>query len=117
MKVKTPSVFAMFALLLRQAGFRKTWDTRSGGQRMTEWKREHQDGRTLEVQIWADGLHRVSHSWVGCSDTVPTSFKTAGEMYLAIKVEMLRCDGKYRDPMNHHVPSARAFLKSKQAKK
>lgn len=108
------SPFARFAWPLRQAGFRKTWETRSGGARMCEWRREQPDGRTLVCQIWEDSRHRISHEWVGCSDTTPTNFTTEAELTAAIDREATRTDGRYRDPNKHHVPAAREFLLARQ---
>lgn len=109
------TAFALFAWPLRRAGFRKTWDSRSGGVRIIEWRRDDSDGRTLVCQIWADGKHRINHEWVGCSDTLPTDFTDKAGLALAIEHEATRTDGYYRDPNNHNVPSARAFLLARQS--
>lgn len=109
---KTP--FAQFAPLLRRDGFRKIWDSRAGGVRVIEWRREQPDGRTLICQIWSDGHHRISHAWVGCSDTKPTDFDTEAGLAAAIQHESTRTDGWFRDPNNHHVLSAREFLLARQ---
>lgn len=109
------TAFEQFAPLLRRAGFRKKWDSRSGGVRVSSWLRQEPDGRTLDCQIWSDGQHGLSHNWVGCSNTPPTDFTTEGELAIAIRHEATRTDNTYRDPNNHHVPSARAFLLSRQA--
>lgn len=109
------TTFGLFAWPLRRAGFRKTWATRSGGARMVEWRRDDPDGRTLVCQLWEDGNHTISHEWVGCSDTHPTGFTTETGLTAAIEREATRTDGRYRDPANHHVLSARAFLVARQA--
>ena len=109
------TAFELFAPLLIRARFRKTWDSRSGGVRVIEWRRDESDGRTLVCQIWADGKHRISHEWVGCSDTAPTDFETEAGLATAIQHETARTDGKYRDPSSHHYPPARDFLLAKQA--
>jgi hypothetical protein len=109
------TAFAQFAMPLRRAGFRKTWDSRSGGTRVAEWRREEGDGRTLLCQISADGAHRVNHEWCGCCDTAPTDFRTEAEFTAAIAHEATRLDSRYRDPNNHHVPSSKAFLLARQA--
>jgi len=108
------TAFMVFAPLLRRAGFRKKWASRAGGARVAEWCREEPDGRTLVCQIWEDGRHRLNHEWCGCSDTRPTDFKTEDELAAAIQRETTRGDSRYRDPNNHHVPSARDFLQAKQ---
>lgn len=108
------SAFALFAPALRRARFRKTWDSRSGGTRVAEWQRDEPDGRTLLCQIWADGRHRLSHEWVGCSDTTPTGFQTETELRAAIQCETTRVDSHYRDPNNHHAPGAKEFLLARQ---
>lgn len=109
------TVFALFAPLLRRARFRKTWDTRAGGLRTTEWRREEPDGRTLVCHISEDGQHSLSHSWLGCGDTMPTYFKAPEDLAAAIESETTRADSRYRDPDNHYAPGARDFLLSKRA--
>lgn len=108
------SEFANFAWPLRRAGFRKIWDSRSGGIRVAEWRREDPDGRTLVCQIWEDGKHRVSNEWVGCTDTAPTEFTNEAEMTIAVEREATRLDNKYRDPNKHYAQKARAYLSAKQ---
>lgn len=104
------SPFALFAPHLRKLGFHKTWSSSAGGERMTEWKRNEPDDeqtipRTLTVQIWANGDHRVTHDCYrdperrrgGCS-TVPTSFSNPGELRAAIEIERTRIDNSiYRE--------------------
>jgi hypothetical protein len=111
---KTPAgnstAFALFAPILRRAGFRKSWDSRSGGTRVAEWRREELDGRTLLCQIWEDGRHRLNHEWLGCSDTRPTDFETEAGLATAIQHETTRADSRYRDPNNHYTPGARDRL-------
>lgn len=111
----TSTAFARFSGPLRRAGFRKTWESRAGGVRVVEWRREERDGRTLVCQVWADGGHRISHEWLGCSDTLPTEFFDEAGMTAAIEREASRTDGSYRDPNNHHAPGAREALLAKQA--
>lgn len=100
---------------LREAGFRKAWDSRAGGVRTIEWRREEADGRTLHARINEDGRHSVSHSWLGCADTLPTPFEGAHGLDAAIAREAVRMDGRYADPDNHHAPGARDLLRAKQA--
>lgn len=110
-----PTAFEIFSRPLLRLAFRKKWDSRAGGVRVSEWKREEEDGRTLVCQIWEDGKCRLSHEWLGCSDTVPTDFSDEEELVKAIEYETIRKDSRYRDPNNHHVPEAREFLLRKQA--
>ncbi len=112
---KDKTTFGRFAWPLRRAGFRKTWDSRAGGARMVEYRRDDPDGRTLICQLWDDGRHRISHNWLGCSKTVPSGFTTEDELTLAVEREATRTDSHYRDPDNHHAPGAREFLLARQA--
>lgn len=50
------------------------------------------NGRRVDVQLWKDGNHRVSHSIQGCWATSPTSFKTIAQMHEAIGREAQRTD-------------------------
>lgn len=108
------SPFALYARKLRPNGFRKDWESRAGGSRVTEWKRDEPDGRTIRVQIWDDGGHRVNHEWIGCSDTTPTPFYSVESLWIAIEHESTRLDSRYRDPRNHHTPGSREILEAKQ---
>lgn len=53
--------------------------------------------RKLDLQLWKDGAHRVSH-WIngrtrfGRMCTYPTEFKTVDEMLAAIENERTRTD-------------------------
>ncbi len=67
------SEFAKFAPLLRKRGFKKDWDSRSGGIRIVEWVK-HVGERKIRVQVWAHGTHRASHSIRGRATTYPTQF-------------------------------------------
>lgn len=108
--MNTFTPFRRFAPCLRRVGFRKKWDSRAGGVRVAEWTREEPDGRTLVCQLWADGQHRISHEWVGCTNTHPTDFEDEDGLAIAIHHEATRTDNHYRDPNNHYVPFAREFL-------
>jgi hypothetical protein len=101
------SPFAFYAPHLRKLGFRKTYTSRAGGDEVREWKRDepiedHTFARTLIVQIWALGGHRVTHDLFhdperqrgGCS-TVPTPFDNPGELRAAIEIERTRTDNSY----------------------
>lgn len=86
---------AIYGPALRKLGFKKVWHTTSGGQATTQYDKRLADGRELHVQIWADGGHRVSHSFNGCSDTTPTDFRLKPQMSDAIDKESTRTDSKY----------------------
>jgi hypothetical protein len=104
-EMKPLSPFATFAPHLRKIGFGKTCQTTAGGERMDEWKREEPAddrgfARTLTVQIWAKGGHRVSHMVysdpetrrLGRSTTYPTYFTTPDGLRAAVEHERTRCD-------------------------
>jgi hypothetical protein len=109
------SEFILFTRLLREAGFRKTYQSRAGGAEIREWRREDADGRTLVCQLWQGGNHRITHEWCGCSNTPPTLFNDKLGFRDAILREALRTDGKYRDPMSHHDLPAQEFLMKRRA--
>lgn len=100
------SPFALFAPHLRKLGFRKTFSQSAGGERVTEWERREPDDqqtvpRTLIVQIWANGGHRVTHICYrdpertrGGSSTVPTDFTNPGELSAAVEIERTRTDNQ-----------------------
>jgi hypothetical protein len=48
--------------------------------------------RQIDLQLWNDGNHRVSHFLRGRMSTVPTDFKTVEEMKAAIQRELTRTD-------------------------
>jgi hypothetical protein len=48
------------------------------------------DDIKLDVQLWEDGRHRITHSYRGTSNTFPTSFSTPESMMLAISYESAR---------------------------
>ena len=86
---------------LRAQGFKRT-DLISG---TAVYEKVYSD-RKLDVQLWADGGHRVSH-WhagsckdhFGVMDTTPTDFRTLEEMKAAIKREETRKDYKKVRPL------------------
>lgn len=59
--------------------------------------------RRLEVQLWKDGRHRVSHLLGGCMSTPPTPFKTIGEMHEACLHEATRTDHPPRDKVHPEI--------------
>lgn len=83
-------------LLLRELhlqGFKRVYEYRS--RRITEAMVTYQKqvgNRLLDLQLWADGGHRVSHYLKGHMSTQPTTFRTLFEMKVAIKTELTRKD-------------------------
>ena len=88
----------MFSRELRHLGFKRTDKDRDI---ITYFKTVGL--RTLEVQLWPDGAHRVTH-WMSAKRpdgeivsgarhcTLPTEFKTMAEMSSAIECELTRTD-------------------------
>lgn len=77
---------------LRSDGFRITYDSSAGGSRVVIWEKKLTGNRTLDLQLWDDGKHRVSHTISGCMNTVPTDFVTLEQMLVAILTESTRMD-------------------------
>lgn len=50
------------------------------------------NGRSLSLQLWSDGNHRVSHWIGGRMTTIPTDFTDLDGMIRAIEVESTRMD-------------------------
>src|SRR5260221_2844890 len=72
---------------LKKRGF-----TRDGGMRDPLIYKKTVGDRKLDLQLWKDGHHRVSH-WLGRrQSTNPTVFKTVLEMEEAIAIELARTD-------------------------
>lgn len=88
------SPFQTFAPLLRKRGFRKDGSQRAG-IRTDFWEKDLGNGRVLELQLWGDGRHRISHSSVterggrSCV-TVPTGFTDEAGLDAAIEFEVGR---------------------------
>lgn len=87
--------FQQFAPLLLKRGFRKAWTSRVGGGRVDGWKKEV-GPRLLQVQLWADGGHRISHALNGRGSTLPTYFVDMASLDAAIEHETTRTDHKPR---------------------
>jgi len=89
--------FHAFIKVLRQDGWVKDFE-----QRSTKWNpgvaafRKVVGDKTLELQLWRDGGHRVSFFRHGSMSTAPTSFETVEEMKAAIDYEIARKDGTHR---------------------
>lgn len=76
-----------------QGGWEIDGDSRAGGVRTVFFKK--QVGlRTLELQLWGDGKHRVSHMICGQGTTNPSDFGDVAGMIQAIDVETKRRDWK-----------------------
>lgn len=86
------TTFQVFSPLLRAAGFRKTYDSRSGGCRVVEYSRRVGDNRVIDVQLWSDGGHRASHWIGGRMTTVATEFDSPEGLAVAIERESARTD-------------------------
>lgn len=80
-----------YSMALRKMGFLKAFDSREGGCRVVQF--EHLFGnRKVDVQLWEDGEHRVSHMLNGRGSTAPTPFDGLTEMEQAIRREVSRKD-------------------------
>ncbi len=88
--------YRKWSSLLRSMGFAIEWNSVAGGCRCTQFIKEIDGRRQVQVQIWATGNNRASHSFHGCSDTKPTDFTDVAEMIHAINHEATRTDGRYR---------------------
>jgi hypothetical protein len=86
--------FRPFIIELRKQGFEKTSDSRAGGCRCAIFTKRVGE-RLLDLQLWGDGKHRVSH-WICASmNTQPTDFTDLAGMREAITRETVRTDNKY----------------------
>lgn len=84
-------------MTLKTLGFVKDFESMRRSKdnaRVVVFVREY-GHRKVDVQLWGDGKHRVSHSHGGCSDTKPTYFKDGKEMFSAIILESARADSRY----------------------
>lgn len=103
--------FRSFIRQLRKDGFKKDWETRSKiNGRDLQFSKPIGD-RRLVVQLWqylgraAEG--RATHDVRGCSDTVPSVFKTVNQMQQALKHETSRKD-------NGWINGTKKFYSSEQ---
>lgn len=87
-------------ILRKQTGWIFDGDSRAGGTRIVVFKKEFTD-RTLEVQLWGDGVHRIAiwhkniHSTIkseshGRHNMVPVSFRTPEEMLIVVESQLSR---------------------------
>lgn len=88
---RTTINYRPFCDALRKAGFVKASDSRAGGLRCIEFNRQV-GARSVSVQLWGDGRHRVSHMLDGRGSTLPTNFTSVEDMAWAIVNELLRED-------------------------
>lgn len=86
---------------LRRMGFKRSYPN---DRDCLIYTRMEPDGiRKLDLQLWRDGAHRVTH-WIGGRETtVPTDFKTLGEMRAAIEDERRRMDNR-NIPTDQQIP-------------
>lgn len=68
----------------------KLYDSRAGDCRVVTFQQRCNAHRTLELQLWDDGNHRVTFWWRGRMATKPTVFHTVEEMQRAIDIERYR---------------------------
>lgn len=85
-----------FSRPLRKEGFKKDFDSSSGGIRVVQFCKDIGAGRVLRVQLWADGKHRASHFYHDRASTAPTEFYSVQGMHVAILHETMRTDHKPR---------------------
>ncbi len=96
--------FHLFAAALRKDGFRRESSTRAtqGCPAVTFYEKEvsgtRKTPRTLLLQLWGDGGHRISHRENGREITTPTDFRTVEQMMTAIAFEGARPHEK--SPLN-----------------
>jgi hypothetical protein len=81
---------------LHRQGFKRDYRDRSGGLETIQYVK-HVGDRSLELQFWEDGHHRVSHFLGGRMSTLPSQFRSLAEMKLAIQHELTRMDHPPRD--------------------
>lgn len=81
--------FQKYGSKLRWLGFKRA-SGRASDCRIYE--KQVDKHRKLDLQIWSDGNHRVSHWIDGCMSTTPTGFKSLEDMIPAIEVETRRKD-------------------------
>jgi hypothetical protein len=103
-----PGAREIFAAL-REDEFTSDSDSRAGGCRVVEWVKTVGE-RRLEVQLWADGRHRVTHWLNGRMCTLPTYFTDVATMRAAIARELSRCD---HPPIDQPYPTPRPFAPRK----
>jgi hypothetical protein len=80
-----------YAQILRaQGGWVKQFDSSAGGIRTVCFEKAVTARRTLVLQLWGDGGHRVSFFHNKRMATFPTDFSSPQDMTAAIKVESRR---------------------------
>lgn len=83
-----------FTNRLRRIGFEPDGDSRAGGERCVFFKKRVSPARVVNLQLWEEGKHRVSHSLHGSMNTYPTAFETVEEMLAALAHETERKDNR-----------------------
>lgn len=76
---------------LHRQEFKRDYYSRSGGGEMAIYVKQV-GSRLVDVQLWDDGAHRVSHMLDGRMSTLPSGFHDAAEMKIAIQHELTRAD-------------------------
>jgi hypothetical protein len=87
-------------ILRSQGGWVKQFDSSAGGIRTVCFEKTVTARRTLVLQLWGDGEHRVSFFHNKRMATLPTDFSTPEGMLAAIKVESRRAPAA---PVKHSV--------------
>lgn len=72
---------------LHAQGFKRDYHSRGGGAEIIIYTKRVGD-RALELQLWDDGNHRVSHFLGGRMSTHPSDFRNVAEMKVAIQHEL-----------------------------
>jgi hypothetical protein len=83
--------FSQYIRALKKDGFTIDKDGQFDKERITILKKELPD-RILELQLWGDGKHRISHWMNGSMNTLPTDFSSLAGMQAAIRTESTRSD-------------------------
>src|SRR5277367_2191244 len=76
-------------VLRKLGGWVKDYESYAGGCRIVIFTKEIRK-RTLILQLWGDGKHRVTFSLKGRECTVPTDFQDVNGMIEAILIETIR---------------------------
>jgi hypothetical protein len=81
--------------LRRQGGWKRAYESRAGGVRLVAFEKWVNSRRKLELQLWADGRHRVTFMWYTTKtrdrmSTSPSDFESVTGMITAIAAETRR---------------------------
>lgn len=80
--------------LRKQTSWRKMFESSSGGMRVVCFEKRVDEHRVLELQLWANDSHRISHFYDGSMNTLPTEFSDVRSMLIAIERETSRTDNR-----------------------